>query len=157
MATVSKNTTCCSKEGETSGNRNEKIQTSQKQLEEGKHHLNQIEAEKNKESKGTEQLSQNITGSVYEFFGCDDGTNILDHILSEHMEMKDTIEEIYSKGSFYEVVGSKIISLFNKKDDVATNYKVKNSFADIVGKHNIHEEDDQSIPLKSIQNSRMEG
>lgn len=46
---------------------------------------------------------------VEELFRCDDGTSLLDRTLKDLLAMKDMVEEIYGKDSFYDVAGNNII------------------------------------------------
>lgn len=71
------------------------------------------------------------------------------------MEMKHTVEEIYSKGSFCNVARSKIIRLFYEKKEELVNSGGKKSFVEAVGKINNQLEEGYTVPLKPIANLRV--
>lgn len=81
---------------------------------------------KNKVYKDAEVQHMNNTVLELDFFCCDDVSNLLDLTLNEHMEMKGIVEEVYGKGIFYDITGSKFIILFDKKKEVAVIGGVKN-------------------------------
>lgn len=64
-----------------------------------------------------EKSLQHHTGSVRNLFRCDDGSNLLDRSLPKIVDMKKIIEEIYGKGSFFEVAGKNIVNLFEIKEE----------------------------------------
>lgn len=97
------------------------------------------------------------TGTANEFFHLDDGTNMLDRTLKELTDMKGIVDEVYGTGCFYNVAKSKIIGLFDEREDITVIGGEKKLFAGAVDKVKSNMVDDDTVPLKPIANPRVEG